>query len=455
MAKLNRDKIIQAIIEEKYSFFNFLDYINDHDSGGEIPQKLYQQFYVQEIINNRVKHDSSKAYLLQVFDVRSMIENGIFYEIRSTGHYAFNNLILDLLNFLDTKRSKQLFDAQFDHLRKSTRDYCNLITSLPVGTEDQIEAISGFRGLLNEIDSKVRENTCVLQGKVEAFAAEYTRYEAGSSTLSINDLFIKVDNLFHRNVKPFLDFTTTEKIVTSGSFAEAMSSIISYFDDQENVDLARSLSFRKTAITSYYKDIRKTSDTLQVYLDQLGKDKSDYLTIENAYAKLIESLELLRHGGAKNIKLKPDAQFFKELTVFDGLSTHKQKYATRLNLQPEGNLDRFEWHLERLQSKPLLKKVEIKKPLPGNSYVGLDRKVMIAQFVYKISIPSTMDDVVDILHSILLDRLPNYSLTDFLYALEVWLPRLKGFTQGTNGRGLITDENYYFDYSVLKYEKVM
>ena len=43
--KLNRDAIVSAIIAEKESFLQFVDYINQNNTGGEFPKKHYIFYY--------------------------------------------------------------------------------------------------------------------------------------------------------------------------------------------------------------------------------------------------------------------------------------------------------------------------------------------------------------------------------------------------------------------------
>ncbi|NHB59023.1 hypothetical protein G9F32_13485 [Acinetobacter sp. 194] len=451
--KFNRDLILKAIIDEKSHFLRFIDYINEHHSGGEFPKTLYIDFFERHI-RAQAKLDLSKANLIQLLSLESLIDNHIFADFPSTGQLVINKTVLDILSFLDTKRTRQLVNAQFEDMRKRTVDFANAIQHAEVGSQQYQEIVLGFKLLLNEIHSNVQENCMVLHSRLEGFAEEYRRFEIGESQLTIQDLYTQVNHLFLRNVKPFLDFTSTDQILSVQSFHEAVSSIIDFFEGQCDIELSYQLSYRLTAITSYYKDIQDISERISRYLHQIGQDRSSYLAIENAFADLMQALEPLRHGGFKNIKLKPDAAFFDHLTVLDGLADHKKKYQAKLNLAPENNRFSFEYYLERLYSKPYREtKILERVALPKTIRLEETRKKAIMNFVAELALPEYMEDIYLFIHNELKQHFPDYSLKDILFGLEMLLPLLRSHFKGENLRGRVEDERYYLEYSVLSWQK--
>lgn len=451
--KFNRDLVIKAIIDEKSHFLRFIDYINEHHSGGEFPKILYIEFFERHI-RKQAKYDVSKANLIQLLSLESLIDNHIFADFPSTGQLVLNKTVLDLLGFLDTKRSRQLVNAQFEEMRKRTVAVANDIQHAEMGSQAYREFVLNFKLLLNEIHSKVQENCMVLQSRLESFAEEYRLFEQGESQLTIQDLYTEVNQLFLRNVKPFLDFTSTDQILSVQSFHEAVSSIIDFFEGQCDIELSYQLSYRLTAITSYYKDIQNISERISRYLHQIGQDRSSYLAIENAFAELINALEPLRHGGAKNIKLKPDAEFFHNLTVLDGLADHKKKYQAKLNLEPEKSLFPFEYYLERLYSKPYKETQIIERvALPKTIRLEEARKRLIMNFMANLSLPDQIEDIYLYIHQQLQQHLNDYSLKDVLFGLEMLLPLLRSDFKGQQKRGRVEDAQYFLEYSVLSWQK--
>lgn len=442
--KLNPDVIMTAIIEHKKHFLRFVDYINEHGTGGEFPSTMYVEYYERYV--------RSEETYLHILSLETLVENGFLQDFPSTGQVVLVKPILDILAFLDTKRSQQLVNAEFEDMRKRTVSFVDLLQVADIGSDQQKELMNAFKNLLSEIHSKVQQNTKSLQERVVEFSGEYKRYEAGMSTMTIGDLYAQVNHVFHRNVKPFLDFTTTDQILRGKSFHEAITEIMEYFEQQGQSEFAYRLSYRLTAITSYYKDVQEISEKIRRYLDQLGKDKSNYLAIENAFAKLMEEMQPLRHGRIKNTRLRAEAAFFQSLSVMDGLSDHKKKYSAKLKLKPEGNNFQFSLYLERLRQEPItVKKIANKTPLAPTVRLDEIRKTEIMKLVSKLHFPLVMNDIYLHLHEMLKERLPDYSLKDILFGLELMMPMLRdGQLNGAGQRGRIEDEYYYFEYSVIK-----
>lgn len=442
--KFNPDVIMMAIIDQKKHFLRFVDYINEHSTGGEFPSNLYAEYYERFVRPN-------ERYV-QILSLETLVDNGFFQDFPSTGQVVLVKPILDILSFLDTKRSQQLVNAEFEDMRKRTVSFVEQIQYADVGSDQQNELINTFKNLLSEIHSKVQQNTKSLQERVIEFSIEYKRYEAGISAMTISDLYAQVNQVFHRNVKPFLDFTTTDQILRKKSFHEAMTEVMEYFEQQGQTEFAYRLSYRLTAITSYYKDVLEISEKIRRYLDQLGKDKSSYLAIENAFAKLMNEMEPLRHGGTKHTRLRSNAAFFRDLLVMDGLANHKNKYSAKLKMKPEGNEFLFSLYLERLRSEPIqVKRIQNRVPLARTIRLDETRKTEIMKLVSKLKFPMMIDDIYFYLHEILGKLLSDYSLKDILFGLELMMPMLRDSKlQSVGLRGRLEDDRHYFEYSVIK-----
>ena len=441
--KFNPDVIMTAIIEQKKHFLRFVDYINQHNTGGEFPSTMYVDYYE--------RHVRPKADYVQILSLQTLVENGFLQDFPSTGQVVLVKPILDILSFLDTTRSQQLVNAEFEDMRARTVSFVEQIQNADVGSQEQHELMHTFKNLLSEIHSKVQQNCKSLQERVIEFSADYRQYEAGTSSITLGDLYAQVNHVFLRNVKPFLDFTTTDQILRAKSFHEAITEVVDYFEKQNQTEYAYRLSYRLTAITSYYKDVREISEKIRRYLQQLGKDKSSYLAIENAFAQLMQEMPALRHGGSRNSKLRPDADFFQSLSVIDGLASHKHKYSAKLKLKPEGNAFQFRLYLERLNSEPiLLKKISNKAPLAHTVRLDEARKTEIMRLVSRHVFPPLIEDIYLYLHETLAAQLPSYRLKDILFGLELMLPMLRdGVLQGKGRRGRLEDQHYYFEYAVI------
>lgn len=453
--KLNRDAIISAIIAEKESFLQFVDYINQNNTGGEFPKKQYI-FYYENILAKKVQYEPHNHILqsyLKLLSLDSLKDNMIFNEFPKTGMLIFNKLIIELLGFVDTKRNKQLFHAQFEMMRNNIIDYRKLIETSPIGSTNYNEALTGLIEKLGEIQCKVQENDLVLKSRVEEFSVEYYRFEQNQGNISLSDLYLQVESLYERNVHPFLQFTTTDKIVVGGTFSEHLDGLIYFFEKNDDAQQSINLSYRKTGITSFYKDVLQTAKRVKYYLDELGKRKSHFLTNERAYAGLIEILESKRHGGIKHVKIHAKEPFFECINTFDGLSSHKQKYKTRLTIAPKENIGRFVYLIEKVREKSLSAKEAKLVPLPPRQYTNLNRQVQVAKVMYGLKVPAHIEDMYQYIDQVLIENLPDYLLHDILYGIEAIFPRLRAELKGTDQRGRIQDNKHYLDYSVVQYSK--
>ena len=56
--------------------------------------------------------------MLYAFEADSMIENGFLYNISSEGKFVFSKIVMDVIKFVDTSRSKQLFNDEFEKCSK-------------------------------------------------------------------------------------------------------------------------------------------------------------------------------------------------------------------------------------------------------------------------------------------------------------------------------------------------
>ena len=71
-----------------------------------------------------------------------------------------------------------------------------------------------------------------------------------------------------------------------------------------------------------------------------------------------------------------------------------------------------------------------------------------------LEIPAVIEDVYSFIQDSLMLHLPDYSLIDTIYGLEFFLPLLNrnGLRQDKR-RGLLEDDNNYFEYITLTYKQ--
>lgn len=451
--RLNRDVLIQAIILHQSSFFRLLDYIDSHDGSNEFPANIYMKLY-QEICQK--ENDTN---ICNHLSIASLLENGVFiHNDNNTGFITVESVIIELLRFLDVKRVRELTNIDLEQLRKRTLDAKNDVIASPFATESYQDALSAFNRLLSEIHSRIKANVASLTAQVETISNDYTALYAGESDQSVFDLYEKVSTLYSRYVVPCYEFIDPAMdMAKTETFSKAVQGLIDYHSEKVDAfEVATTLQFRKTAITSYYKDIESLERKLRLYSNQLESDRRYFLSIEGAYAQLMEALVPLRHGKQRNKYLTKDSPILQSIHSLDGLSEKKKTYSPRFNW-PEANIARLRFKeylnlIERQQVPDGAKR--IKTPLTKLN-VEEERKIEISQLIFSSPMPSSIACIHHYLQDLLSEGLSNFGLADVLYGLESILPSLnQSHIHYVNEYDQIEDDFHYFKFLPISYKSV-
>ena len=451
--RLNRDVLINGIVRHQGTFFKLIDYIDNNDGTLEFPEHLYINLYNTEIC----KDDDFNTHIQ--LSMQSLLENGIFiHNDKNTGMVTVERVIVDLLRFIDIKRSKELNHFDFEHLRRRAVDITDEIKSLPLESQEQIDAAFSFNNLMSEIHSKVIENVSSLTAQVESIAHDYKIYDAGNSTVTVDGLYERVTNLYTRYVLPCYEFINPNmEMKGTKSFTKSIQELINYYSSEELklYKTANALQYRKTAITSYFKNISTLVRKLEQFSIHLERDRDYYLAIESAYSELMDNIIPLRHGKQRNKYLTPKAQIFSNYYSLDGLCNRKSKYSTRLNWNNESVSLRFKEYLYII-NETLIKKKRL-KPLPPRSNISQDRQIKISKILNSVKSPGSLSDIHRFIYDVLKEKLDKFSLLDVLYGLEAYIPmQNQERVVSTFLREIMTDDKYFFNYLALelKEEKV-
>ena len=453
--KLNRDVLVSAIINQQGTFFKLLDYIDNHDGSLEFPEHLYINLY-----NNEICSDGDDSNILYHLSITSLTENGVFiHNDKNTGMITVENVIVDLLRFLDIKRARELTHFDFEHLRKRTVDVVREVETFDLDSQDYHDAMASFNRLMSEIHSKIKENVSGLIAQVESIAKDYKLYDVGSSNISVFDLYEKVTTLYTRYVLPCYEFINPEmEMIRTKTFSKAVQDLIEYHSEasRKQYKTANAIQFRKTAITSYYKNIATLVRKLEQYSNHLEQDRSYFLAIESAYSELMDSITPLRHGKQRNKYLTPDATIFEKFIALDGLGGRKSKYSMRLSWNKETTKLRFKEYLAVINESHIKEKNRNLNPLPAETSINQDRQILISKLLYKAKIPEHIPNIHRFIYDQLRRALEYFELADVLFGLEAFLPMLdQERVIPTFKKHQLTDESYFFDYIELELKKEM
>lgn len=448
--KVNRDVLITAIIKQQDAFFQLLDYIDNHDGSLEIPESLYINLYNRLICSDpddRIHYQLSES---------SLIENGIFiHNDKHTGKITVERIIVDLLRFLDIKRTKELTHADFEHMRARLVSACEYVQSQPAGSQSYVDAMSNFNLLVSEIHSKIKENVNGLINQVDNIALDYKNYDAGNSSVSVFDLYERVSTLYNRYVIPCYEFINPKmEMIRTQTFSKSMDRLIAYHaTDVDRLDVANIIQFRKTAITSYYKDIAALARKLEQFSNHLEKDRVYFLAIEGAYSNLIHSIIPLRHGQKRNKYLTSSAEVFSHHTALDGLTNQRAKFSSKFNWHYEKTQLRFKEYLNLLLQKSIKPKVIALKPLSGYFEPEQERQILISRLLSNVKMPEQVEDIHLFIYEILVAKLPDFQLIDILYGIEELIPMYDAdefYSEFSKNR--ITDDLYFLNYVVISFK---
>lgn len=450
--RLNRDVLINGIVRHKSVFFQLLDYIDDHDGALEFPEFIYLNLYNQIICND------ADINIHTHLSIQSLLENGVFiHNDKNTGMISIELIIVELLRFLDVKRTKELTHFDFEQLRKRIVEITQDMISYAFGSQDYLDARSAFNGLMSEIHSKIKANVSALTAQVELLAKDYKQYDAGDPSISVFNLYDRVSTLYSRYVMPCLEFINPDmEMVRTKTFSKAVQRLIEHHssDEIKRYDSANAFQYRKTAITSYFKNLSALVKKLEQFSSHLEQDRNSFLAIQSAFSDLIEALIPLRHGLKRNKYLMPDDEFFLKYSSLDGLSERKSKYSVRFNWDEYTPSLRFKEYLNVLEETGIKKKHTPLLPMPSDINISQDRQIQITKLIYKTKTPEFILDIHQYIYNLLKESFTDFTLADVLYGYEAFIPlQPEERVVSTLNRKRMTDVTHYLYYIVLELRK--
>lgn len=452
--RLNRDVIIRTILDYQESFLRLLDYVNTHNGTLEVPVNFYLRMYNEIICPKSDLNKDPNA--IQHLSIESLVENGIFLRHnKKNGTIVLENIVVDVLRFIDIKRSRELTRNDFEQMRAQLEQAVTSVLKTSIDSQDYNDAMVTFYESHNAVHSKIRENVERLQVKVDKIGADYKKHYTGKNKQSVLTLFDSITEIYHRYVLPCFEFLNETNLVEKRNFAEAVNVLIEWHENQGAYTVASSIQFSKTSVASYYKDISEWERKLKQYSTELESDRKNFIAFEAAFTSLMDNIKELRHGKQRGFKLSPNSDFFKNFSVFDGIENQKMKYQAKLSWETGRTIRRFKEYLFYIEEKELSQKskVSLTTMLPSTD-VHEDRKIIIAKIVSSLSVDS-IDDVHNFIHQTLMDKMPDYSLIDALYGLECFIPIHEENLHWSNvKKRRIDDCDYYLDYAPIKLKDV-
>lgn len=443
--KLNRDVLITAIIRHQRCFLQLLDFIDSNGGANEVPESLYLQLFQGDISKDADENTVNQLAM------DTLVENGVFiYNNRATGMLTIERVIIDLLRFIDVKRQRELTHSDFEVMRTQFHQATEQVTRSELSSENYNESMHSLHQVISEIHAKVRQNVDALQAQVGKIADRYKSYQEQAASEHVIALYDDITKLYQRYVLPCLEFINPSMTMKgTHTFSQNMDIIINYHGrEHTDYDTAHRMGYRRTAITSYYKDIKELARKLQLYSKYLDTDRRQFLAIEHAYTSLMESVIPLRHGKRRNRLLSKDAEVFQRFNTFPGLRSHRGAFSPRFNWSNSKTPLRVAEFLRSRTAASPPKQAPRLQPVAAAPDPELMRQQEISMFLNEQPLAIESDDIFRDLHQLLSENLANYSLVDTLFGYHTYLAVTEISPAYPGTRNRLEDDTYYFDYLV-------
>jgi hypothetical protein len=445
--KLSRVVLLRDIFDAPQPFFELIDLIDQNEDGGhEVREAAYLELY-----QKRIARDPSSAAARHL-DLSTMLENGLFiYNDRTTGRIAVDDALVNILRFADIDRARNLTNADFEQFRQEISTSVNRVLGLECEDDGYNESIATFNATLFRCLSKLKENVLALNRQGLAVASKYEAYWEGGTDIEVGELFRAVESLHINFVRPCHEFIDPVMRIKGGqSFSESLEQLAEYHENALNAPaIACHIRMRKSAVTSYYKDIAELERRLSIYCSHLQEDVRHKVALDRRWADIVASVEEKQHGQLKNMYLDSRSKAFQSASVLDGLEVHNTKFPAKLNWNRDAlplRLIEYQYFLEdksEKESRPL-------KRLPENLKLEDQRKIQVSKILLAKPLPPSRDLHQDV-NKILSGALCDNTLLDALYGVEALLPMVKLQRQpvGTRKIKRIEDDNFFLDYLPL------
>jgi hypothetical protein len=445
--KIQKASLLIKILEYKEVFLTLLDYVNDNDNSNDVPEIIYLQLYNQFI----AKNDDAEAS--QWLTLESLTENDIFvHNDKNAGTITLQAFLIETLRFVDIERAKELSSTDFEKIREQFQSIWESVSSCSgIGSELYHELMTNFNELLTTTLSKIKRNVEVLTVQADDIASKFDLRHDHNTSYNANELYQKLSSLFEKYVYPSLEFTNP-KLEMAGygklTFVQAIDEFIQYHSTAPKV--ASQIGYKKTAITSFYKDIKRVLEKLERYYRFVEIDRENYLSIEKAFNHLGQEVERLRHGKVRNKYLTNDLDVLNQYQTFKNLAFHKSKFTKKLTWKAPLSAIHFKQWFEDLKDIQIDEDIKYDSVLNAPC-ISLQREKEIIEWCMSHHWDRNVDDIHLYIQDELKIAFPNeYQLTDLLAGLESFFAIVDNHSyKKIPKKEKIIEGKYYMDYLVI------
>ena len=459
MLRTNMSRIMEYLFKDRLylSFYRFVDYAVQNNTGTQFPRELYERMYKRDILNHQDKQ------LAEILALDQLIAVGAIYEpTKKSKMISLNQDFFNFLVLMDNTRAKEFSNKEFEELRQSLRlAVDNLKASADDETSDDFrESWVHFNSVANNIMSSLNKNLNKLSSSVDKVADLYNRIYKGETDVNLADLYKKALLLQERHISPCYDFLDADLPMIK-MFVELRK----FYERRNDNDKAIAVIEFESPIASYRHDLNRIAEKLDNNLINMREEREILLASEKLFNDIIFEMNELRTGRDRGSSLTNECEVYESINYFEGMAQHNSSKTGQLIAEEVD--DELEW----LDYKAWLQSIS-EKPLPKRDTSHKKKKTTNAdrqkkdtkQLVYISTMAKAVNqeprvhiaDVYKFVYEELSKRLQVVTMEVFLEGLEDFLGSLNHrhrYVKATNERRYLTDGDKRVNYTVITYNK--
>lgn len=464
MLRTNISRMMEHLFKDRLylSFYRFVDYAVQNNTGTQFPRELYERVYKKDIAAHQDK------FLADILALDELIAVGLIYEpTKKSRMLSLNQDFFNFLVLMDNTRAKEFSNKEFEGLRQNLRlAVDNLKASADDETSDDFrESWVHFNSVSNNIISSLNTNLNKLSSSVDKVAELYDLIYKGEANVNIADLYKRALTLQERHISPCYDFLNADLPMIK-MFVELRR----FYEERGDNPKAITVIEFEAAIASYRHDLNRIAAKLDGNLQNMREERQILITAENLFNEIMSEMNGCRTGRAKGLTLTNECETFNTLNYFEGLaqlnSSKSGEYKTGSLLAAEEN-EELEWldyqaWLQSISEKPLPKKDTGHKKKEGTKLKRERKDTKQLLFMSHIAKAINSEprvyiaDIYEFIYNEISKQLDFVAMETLLDGIEDFLGSLNQrhrYIRATSERKYLSDGVKRINYTVISYQK--
>lgn len=439
MTPVATDVAIITMVEQKRLFFDIIDYMDQNGRAEEIPVRLYERMLYQTLdavapaiktkgtdagrFTSRLKTESALC-------LTNLQRAGLVLPVDTRrGMMTLTPFVTEMFRHFDRARMRHLNSADLEAIRK---DFNHSLTSMrklsgfAAGDLQFEQEIALLRRRISNALAKMMESveSLLSQSNTLASVAESMRLEHLDEAKQAQNALRSITDIYLHSVLPTLQFLDQNQDIKGDLPAlTALTQVSELLAEAGRREIGLQLLYSVAAIRSYHKDIDVIRKSLMRYVQQSEKQRREYNSIEATFNRLHTACLELHDGKLKGNKLAGDHEVLLSNPVLRGLKTWG--YNAKLEWHDIDHRAVFREHMRTSVARTPGDRETIhdsgnRVDQKGYGLLSADMRLALIGEIVSGWVPVTTDDAHVAMHSLLVDRLPEFNLLDVLSSMS-WL----------------------------------